>query len=69
MNEPSGAWSILLLGAMVPAGGAGTLPEKTLYAVMEGLAASLDKFGMRPREKSELPSILGKLRADVVENR
>jgi hemoglobin len=145
MTQPSGAWSILLLGSTVLAGCAGTLPEKTLYervgglptirqvvddfvnrlredprvqeffadsnipmvkerlthltcevaggpctylgadmktahvglrisdahfdAVVEDFAASLDKFGVRTREKSELLSILGKLRADVVENR
>jgi hemoglobin len=38
-------------------------------AVVEDFAASLDKFGVRPREKGEFLSILGKLRADIVENR
>ena len=38
-------------------------------AVVEDFGASLDKFGVRAREKGELLSILGKLRSDVVENR
>ncbi len=38
-------------------------------AVVEDFAASLDKFGVRAREKGELLSILGKLRADIVEKR
>jgi hemoglobin len=38
-------------------------------AVVEDFAASLDKFGVRAREKAELLSILGKLRTDIVENR
>jgi hemoglobin len=38
-------------------------------AVVEDFGASLDKFGVRAREKGELLAILGKLRTDVVENR
>ena len=36
-------------------------------AVAENLTTSLDKFKVAPREKSELLTILGKMRSDIVE--
>ena len=36
-------------------------------AVAEDFAASLDKFNVSPREKSELLTILGRMRSDIVE--
>lgn len=36
-------------------------------AVAENFTVSLDKFNVAPREKSELLTILGKMRSDIVE--
>ena len=36
-------------------------------AVAENLTASLDKFNVAPREKSELLAVLGRMRSDIVE--
>ena len=36
-------------------------------AVAENFTASLDKFNVAPREKSELLAVLGRMRSDIVE--
>jgi hemoglobin len=56
------------LGADMKTGHSGMgVSNADFDAVVEDLIASLDKFNVAPREKSELLALLAKMRSDIVE--